>query len=196
MSYTQPQPMLPTLAGNWWAFLARGIAAVLFGLAVSFWPRETPFDLLVFFGSYALVDGILALVAGMRGSGGGRWLLLVEGVLGVVAGLIAFLWPEATVLVLPYVIAAWAIFTGILKVVMVIWLRRERDRERDPSFLMGFSGGLSILFGVLVAAQDLPGAAMETHVLLFTGIYAPMFGIALLTLGVRVREPRQGSSRA
>jgi len=188
--------MLPTLAGNWWAFLARGIAAVLFGLAVSFWPRETPFDLLVFFGSYALVDGILALVAGMRGSGGGRWLLLVEGVLGVVAGLIAFLWPEATVLVLPYVIAAWAIFTGILKVVMVIWLRRERDRERDPSFLMGFSGGLSILFGVLVAAQDLPGAAMETHVLLFTGIYAPMFGIALLTLGVRVREPRQGSSRA
>jgi uncharacterized membrane protein HdeD (DUF308 family) len=188
--------MLSALAANWWTFLLRGIAAVLFGLAVFFWPRETPFDLLIFFGSYALVDGILALVAGIRNSGDGRWLLLVEGVLGVVAGLIGFLWPEETVLVLPYVIAAWAIFTGILKVVMAIWLRRERNRERDPAFLMGFSGGLSMLFGVLVAAQDLPGAAMETYVLLFTGMYAPVFGIALLTLGVRVREPRPGSSRA
>jgi uncharacterized membrane protein HdeD (DUF308 family) len=191
MSVTQPQPVLPALAGNWWAFLARGIAAVLFGLAVFFWPRETPFDLLVFFGSYALVDGILALVAGLRGSGDSRWLLLVEGVIGVVAGLIAFLWPGETVLVLPYVIAAWAIFTGILKVVMAIWLRRERD----ASFLMGFSGGLSMLLGVLMAAQDLPGAAMETWALLLI-IYAPIFGIALITLGVRVRSHRQGSGRA
>jgi uncharacterized membrane protein HdeD (DUF308 family) len=192
MSVTQPQPVLPALAGNWWAFLARGIAAVLFGLAVFFWPRETPFDLLVFFGSYALVDGILALVAGLRGSGDSRWLLLVEGVIGVVAGLIAFLWPGETVLVLPYVIAAWAIFTGILKVVMAIWLRRERD----ASFLMGFSGGLSMLLGVLMAAQDLPGAAMETWALLLIIIYAPIFGIALITLGVRVRSHRQGSGRA
>ena len=192
MSVTQPQPVLPALAGNWWAFLARGIAAVLFGLVVFFWPRETPFDLLVFFGSYALVDGILALVAGLRGSGDSRWLLLVEGVIGIVAGLIAFLWPSETVLVLPYVIAAWAIFTGILKVVMAIWLRRERD----ASFLMGFSGGLSMLLGVLMAAQDLPGAAMETWALLLIIIYAPIFGIALITLGVRVRSHRQGSGRA
>src|SRR5215212_5544540 len=185
MSVTQPQPVLPALAGNWWAFLARGIAAVLFGLVVFFWPRETPFDLLVFFGSYALVDGILALVAGLRSSGDSRWLLLVEGVIGIVAGLIAFLWPSETVLVLPYVIAAWAIFTGILKVVMAIWLRRERD----ASFLMGFSGGLSRLLGVLMAAQ-------ETWALLLIIIYAPIFGIALITLGVRVRSHRQGSGRA
>src|SRR5215212_2919709 len=154
MGFTQPQPMLAALAGNWWAFLLRGIAAVLFGVAVPFWPRPTPFVFIVLFGSYTLVDGILALVAGTRGSRGRRWPLLVEGVLGVLAG-IALFWPRETVsyetlLGLLYVLAGWAIFTGILKVAMAISLRRERGR--DPSFLMGFSGGLSMLFGVLVAA--------------------------------------------
>jgi uncharacterized membrane protein HdeD (DUF308 family) len=108
---------------------------------------------------------------------------LVEGVL---AGLITFFWPvlevilEVTNLNL-YVIAAWAILTGILEVAMAISLRQER--EKDPSFVMGFSGGLSMLFGVLVAAAPL------------IGIYAPIFGLALIALGVRVRGPRQGSGR-
>jgi uncharacterized membrane protein HdeD (DUF308 family) len=196
MGFTQPQPMLAELAGNWWAFLLRGIAAVLFGLAVPFWPRATPFVFIALFGSYTLVDGILALVAGTRGSGGGRrWPLLVEGVLGVVAG-IAFFWPRETVsyetvLALLYVLAGWAIFTGILEVAMAISLRRER--ERDPSFLMGLSGGLSVLFGVLLAA--LPGEEAEPLVWLLIGIYGLIFGIALIALGVRVRGPRQGSGR-
>lgn len=196
MGFTQPQPMLAALAGNWWAFLLRGIAAVLFGVAVLFWPRPTPFVFIVLFGSYTLVDGILALVAGIRGSGGGRrWPLLAEGVIGMVAG-ITFFWPRETVsyetlLVLLYVLAGWAIFTGILEVAMAISLQREG--ERDPSVLMGFSGGLSTLFGVLLAA--LPGAEMEPLVWLLIGIYGLFFGMALITLGVRVRGPRQGSGR-
>src|SRR3712207_6978576 len=63
MSYTQPQPALPMLAGNWWALLLRGIAAVLFGLAALFWPGVTLMVLIVFFGAYAMVDGVLAIVA-------------------------------------------------------------------------------------------------------------------------------------
>ena len=98
MTYSQPQPALPTLATNWWALLLRGIAAVLFGLAALFWPGLTLFVLIVFFGAYALVDGILAIVAGIRGSEGRRWLLLAEGVLGVLAGLITFFWPGMTAL--------------------------------------------------------------------------------------------------
>lgn len=190
VSGTQPQPTLPALAGNWWAFLLRGIAAVLFGLAVFFWPRATPFVVSVLFGSYALVDAILALVAGIRSSGGRRWPLLVEGVIGVLAGLIAFFWPGITVLVLLYVIAGWAIFTGILEVVMAISLRR--DIENDG--LMVSSGVLSMLFGVLVAA--LPGSGMNTLVFLLIGIYGPVFGIVLIVLGLRGRGHPQGSSRA
>jgi uncharacterized membrane protein HdeD (DUF308 family) len=188
MSYTQPQPMLPILAGNWWALLVRGIAAVLFGLAAIFWPGPTLFVLIVFFGAYVLVDGIFALVAGIRGSGSRRWLLLAEGALGVVAALIAFFWPGETALVLLYVIAAWAIFTGILKVVMAISLRREIENE----WLMVLSGVLSVLFGIILAA--LPGVGLLSLAWLI-GIYALIFGIALIVLGFRVRGHRQGSSR-
>jgi uncharacterized membrane protein HdeD (DUF308 family) len=189
MSYSQPQPILPTLATNWWALLLRGIAAVLFGLAALFWPGLTLFVLIVFFGAYTLVDGIFAIVAALRGSGSRRWLLLAEGVLGVLAGLIAFFWPGITALVLLYVIAAWAIFTGILKVVMAIWLRREIENE----WLMVLSGVLSVLFGLILAV--LPGVGLLSLVWLI-GIYALIFGVALIVLGFRVRgQPASGSSR-
>jgi uncharacterized membrane protein HdeD (DUF308 family) len=86
------------------------------------------------------------------------------------------------------VIAGWAIFTGILKVVMAISLRREIDNE----WMMVLSGALSLLFGVLLAA--LPGAGLLSLVWII-GIYALILGIALIVLGFRVRGHRQGSSR-
>ena len=186
MSYTQPQPALPMLAGNWWALLLRGIAAVLFGLAALFWPGLTLFVLIVFFGAYALVDGILAIVAGIRGSLGSRWLLLAEGVLGVLAGLVAFFWPGMTALVLLFVISAWAIFTGLLKIIMAIAFRREVEN----AWLMGLSGALSILFGVILAV--LPGAGLLSLVWL-VGIYALIFGVALIVVGFRARGHGQAN---
>jgi len=174
------------LAGNWWALLLRGIAAVLFGLAALFWPGLTLFVLIIFFGAYALVDGILAVVAGIRGSEGSRWLLLAEGVLGVLAGLAAFFWPGMTALVLLFLISAWAIFTGLLKVVMAIAFRRNIENE----WLMGLSGVLSVLFGVVLAVW--PGAGLLSLVWL-VGIYALIFGIALIVLGFRTRDHRQAS---
>lgn len=189
MSYAQSQNTLPMLAGNWWALLLRGIAAVLFGLAALFWPGVTLLVLVIFFGAYVLVDGIFALVACIRGSGGSRrWLLLAEGVLGVLAGLITFFWPGITALALLYVIAFWAIFTGILKVVMAISLRREIENE----WLMALSGVLSVLFGLILVV--LPGVGLLSLVWL-VGIYALVFGIALIVLSFRIRGHRQESSR-
>jgi uncharacterized membrane protein HdeD (DUF308 family) len=186
MSYTQPQPILPIMAGNWWVLLIRGIAAVLFGLAALFWPGPTLYVLIIFFGAYALVDGLFAIAAGIRGTGRRRWLLLVEGGLGVVAGLIAFFYPGITALVLLYVIAFWAIFTGILKIVMAISLRREIENE----WLMGLSGVVSVLFGIILAV--LPGVGLLSLVWLI-GIYAIVFGVAQIALGFRVRSHRRES---
>jgi uncharacterized membrane protein HdeD (DUF308 family) len=186
VSYTQPQPMLPTVAGNWWALALRGLAAVLFGLAALLWPGPALFVLVIFFGAYALMDGVLAIVAGIRGSEGRRWLLLGEGALGVLAGLVALFWPGISVLVLLYVIAFWAILTGALKVVTAISLRREIDNE----WLMGLSGVFSVLFGVLLAV--LPGVGLLSVVWL-VGIYAVVFGVALIVLGFRVRGHRTSS---
>jgi uncharacterized membrane protein HdeD (DUF308 family) len=88
MAYTQPQPALPMVSGNWWAMVLRGIAAVLFGPAALFWPGMKLLVLLVVFAVYALLDGLLAIVTGIRGYGGHRWQLLAEGALGLLAGLV------------------------------------------------------------------------------------------------------------
>jgi uncharacterized membrane protein HdeD (DUF308 family) len=186
MSSTQPQPIVSTLTTNWWALLLRGIAAVLFGLAALFWPGLTLFALIVFFGAYTLVDGIFAIVAGIRGSGGRRWLLLAEGVLGVLVGLIAFFSPGMTALVFLYLIAAWAIFTGILKVVMAILLRREIDNE----WTMALSGLLWVLLGVVLTV--LPGVGLLSLAWLI-GVFALGAGLTLLVLAFRVRgQPASG----
>lgn len=167
----------------------RGIAAVLFGLAALFWPGLTLYVLIIFFGAYALVDGIFAIVAGVRCGGGRRWLLLAEGVLGVLAGLIAFFYPNITAFVLLYVISFWAIFTGLLRVFTAISLRREIENE----WLMGLSGVLSVIFGVLLAA--LPSVGLLSLVWLI-GIYALIFGVALIVLSFRLRgHGQEGASR-
>jgi len=186
MSYTQPQPILPMMAGNWWALLIRGMAAVIFGLAALLWPGPTLYVLIIFFGAYALVDGLFAIAAGIRGGTAARrrWLLLAEGGLGVVAGLVTFFYPGMTALVLLYVIAFWAIFTGILKIATAISLRREIENE----WLMGLSGVVSVLFGIILAV--LPGVGLLSLVWLI-GIYAIVFGVAQIALGFRVRSHRR-----
>jgi uncharacterized membrane protein HdeD (DUF308 family) len=186
MSYTQPQPALPTMSGTWWAMVLRGIVAVLFGLAALFWPGLTLFVLLVCFGVYAMVDGLLAIVAGIRASGGRRWLLLAEGALGVLAGLVVLFWPGTTALVVVYVISAWAIFTGLLKVVMAVAFRREIE----SGWLMILGGVLSMVFGVILGAM--PGAGLVTLVWLI-GIYALILGVALVVLGFLDRGQRHAS---
>jgi uncharacterized membrane protein HdeD (DUF308 family) len=172
--------MLPTLASYWWTLLFRGIAAVLFGLAALFWPGLTLFTLIIFFGAYTFVDGVFAIVTAIRGSGSRRWLLLADGVLGVLVGLIAFFSPGVTALVFLYVIAAWAILTGVLKVIMAIWLRREIDNE----WTMALSGVLWVLLGVVLAV--LPGVGLLSLSWLI-GVFALGAGLTFLVLAFRVR---------
>jgi uncharacterized membrane protein HdeD (DUF308 family) len=188
MSYTQPEPALPTLAGNWWALALRGVAAVLFGLAALIWPGLTLAVLIVLYGAYALVDGIFAVVAGVRAGGGTRrWLLLAEGILGVLAGLVALFFPGITALVLLYVIAFWAIFGGILRIVSAILLRREIDNE----WSMALSGVLSVLLGVILAV--LPGVGLLSLAWLI-GVFALGVGVTLIVLAFRVRGQRASGS--
>jgi uncharacterized membrane protein HdeD (DUF308 family) len=137
--------------------------------------------LVILFGAYALVDGVFAVVAGIRGAGGGRrWVLLIEGVLGVLAGIVALLWPAITTLALLYVIAFWAIFTGIAEIVAAVALRREIAGE----WALILGGVLSVIFGLILAV--LPGAGPLSVVWLI-GVYAILFGIALNVLAFRVR---------
>ena len=189
MSYSGSGSLLSALTANWWALLLRGLLAVLFGLIALFMPGITLTVLVLVFGAYALVDGVFALVAGIRGTGGSRWVLIIEGVLGVLAGLVTVGWPGITALVLLYVIAIWAIFTGVAEIVAAIALRREIEGE----WALILSGAISVIFGIILAV--LPGVGLLSLVWL-VGIYAILFGIALIVLAFRVRGMQgTGSSR-
>jgi uncharacterized membrane protein HdeD (DUF308 family) len=181
MTHAQRPSMVPTVSGNWWALALRGAAAVLFGLTALTWPGLTLAVLIVLYGAFAVVDGAFAIVAGVRaGNGTQRWLLLAEGALGVLAGLIAVLWPGITALVLLYVISFWAIFGGILRVVGAILLRREIDNE----WSMALSGVLWVLLGLALAV--LPGVGLLSLAWLI-GVFALGAGVTLLVLAFKVR---------
>jgi uncharacterized membrane protein HdeD (DUF308 family) len=186
MSQAQRPGMLPAVSGNWVALAVRGVAAVVFGLAALIWPGLTLAVLIILYGAYAVVDGVFAIVAGLRvGSGTPRWLLLAEGALGILAGLIAVFWPGVTAIVLLYIIAFWAIFGGLLRIVGAVLLRREIENE----WTMALGGAVWVLLGIVLFV--LPGAGLLSLSWLI-GIFALGAGITLIVLAFRVRG--QGSS--
>jgi len=124
--------MLETLSRYWWAVVLRGVVAVLFGVMALVWPGITVFALVVLFGAYALVDGVITLataIGGNRERAGSRGWLVVEGIAGVLIGILTFAWPGVTALALLWLIAAWAIVTGVLEIVSAVRLRRELRHE-------------------------------------------------------------------
>ena len=171
---------------NWWAFLIRGIAAIIFGVLAIFATRTTLFVLVLFFGAYALVDGIFAIIAAIRRiEERERWgLLMLEGVIGIVIGIITFFVPGVTLLFLAYLIAIWAILTGISEIAEAIRLREVIRNE----WLLVLAGALSVIFGVLMLI--FPGAGFLA-VTLIIGVYAIIFGIIEVGLSLRLRGMEQ-----
>ncbi len=168
------------LPRHWWVVALRGLAAIVFGILTLIWPGVTLTVLVLLFGAYAIVDGILSLYVAVRSGGNHVWAPLLEGIVGIVAGLVAFFLPGLTALALLFVIAAWAILTGILEVIGAVRLRRVISNE----WMLIFSGVLSVIFGLVLIAQ--PGAGALAVVWLI-GIYAVIFGIAMLGLAWRLR---------
>ena len=175
--------MLDTLAKNWWALALRGVAAVLFGLLTFFLPGITLVTLVLLFGAYALVDGLFNIGAFFRVASH-HWALLIEGVIGVIAGILTFMWPAITAITLLYLIAFWAIFTGVFEIVAGIRLRKAIANE----WLLLLMGVLSTLFGLLILFA--PGAG-ALAIVLWIGVYAVMFGIVMLVLAFRLRGHRR-----
>lgn len=175
--------MVIVLASKWWALLLRGLVALLFGILTFIWPGISLTALVLLFGAYALVDGLFTVIAALRAPEGYKrwWVLLLEGIFGIIAGLLAFVWPSITALVLLYLIAAWAIVTGVFEIAAAIRLRKEITGE----WLLALSGVLSVVFGVLLVAW--PGAG-ALAVLWLIGAYAILFGALLIALALRLRK--------
>jgi uncharacterized membrane protein HdeD (DUF308 family) len=182
--------MLEYLTRRWWAVALRGVLAVAFGVIAWIWPDITLHALVLLFGFYALVDGLLALAALLMGGSlvrERRGWLIVEGIAGIAAGVIAFVWPGITALVLLYLIALWAIATGILEIAVAIWLRRELRGE----WLLALAGVVSVLFGVFLIVRPSEGAVAVVWAI---GVFAIVFGVTLIGLGLRLRRIGRGLS--
>jgi uncharacterized membrane protein HdeD (DUF308 family) len=152
-------------------FLFRGLAAILFGVLALVWPGLTLAVLVYLFGFFALISGIAAVAAALRNREMHGWgALLFEGILGILAGVVALIWPGITALAFLYLLAAWAIITGILQLIAPLAFPMSVGR----GVLTALSGVLSIVFGVLIAAQ--PASGLLTVVWLI-GIYAIVVGI-------------------
>ena len=175
------EAMSAILAQNWWAVAIRGVCGIIFGLIALFLPGATMLTLVLFFSAYMLVDGIFGIVAAVRAaSHHQRWgLLVLEGVLNIAVGVIAFIWPGLTAVTFVLLIAAWAIVTGVLEIVAALRLHPEYGR-----WWLILSGAASVIFGVLLVVAPLAGVIVVTW---WIGAFALIFGIMLVVLAFRLR---------
>lgn len=174
---------LDTLARNWWAVLLRGIAGVVFGVVTFLAPGISLAALVLVYGAYAFADGVLAIVSAIRRhrTASRWWVLLLQGLVGVAAGVVTLLWPGITALALLYVIAVWALVTGVLEVAAAVRLRKAIAGE----WLLALSGIASVALGVVLVLFPGPGALA---VVLWIGAYAIVSGALLIALAVRLRS--------
>ena len=167
---------------HWWAVGLRGLAAIIFGILALLVPGITLIALIILFGAYALVDGVIATGVAIRGRAIMRnwgWLL-VEGIIGILIGILTFVWPSLTALLLLTFIAVWAIITGVMEIVQAIELRRVIRNE----WLLILGGVVSVIFGLVLFLFPRTGALALITVI---GIYAIIFGVLLLGLSWRLR---------
>jgi len=171
------------LVRNWWLVVLRGVAALIFGLLTLVYPIASLAILVLFFGAYALVSGAFTIAAAVANRRGERqWVaLLISGILSVIIGVVTFFMPVVTGFALLYLIAAWALVTGIMEIVVAVRLRKLITGE----WLLILAGILSVAFGVILVL--FPGAG-ALAVAIWIGAYATVFGILLIALGIRLRS--------
>jgi uncharacterized membrane protein HdeD (DUF308 family) len=167
------------------AIAIRGAIAVALGIIALALPGPTFLALAIAFGSFAMLDGIMALFALFdRHSKVSRGWLVFEAIAGIVAGITTFMVPLATAIALTYLIATWAMITGAIKIAAAIALRKEIQRE----WLLVSSGIVSILFGALLALMPIPGII---GLMWAVGIYGLIAGTLLIVLSLRLRRARE-----
>lgn len=169
------------MSRRWQLVVVRGVVAVLFGIIAIVWPAITVLALALLFGIYVLVDGITALTMSSGRGGSDRVYLITLGILGVIAGLIALIWPGITVVVLLLVIAVWAIVAGVTQIAAAIRVRKVIKNE----WFLALTGVLLVVLGVLLIAQPRKGAIA---LVVAIAIFALVWGAGLIVLGFRLRQ--------
>jgi uncharacterized membrane protein HdeD (DUF308 family) len=168
----------PALSHYWWVVLLRGVLSILFGLLAFAQPGITLLTLILFWGAYALVDGVVAMIAGVKAR---AWSMALIGVLGIAAGFFTYMNPDITAVVLLYCIGIWAIVRGILEIIAAIEIRKEISNE----WLFFLDGVISIIFGAGMLWK--PGAGALAMIWMIA-TFAVIYGVLLIPLAFRLRH--------
>jgi uncharacterized membrane protein HdeD (DUF308 family) len=182
--------MLAVYSSSWWAMVLRGLAAILFGVLAFVWPGITLTVLVFLWGAYALIDGVVAIAGGIKSHGEFKrwWVLLIEGILSVIAGVVAFILPGITALILLILIGAWAIVTGVFEIAAAIQMRKYITGE----WLLILAGIASILFGVALLINPSVGALAVVWII---GAYSIVFGALMMGLGFKLKSLASSAPR-
>ena len=177
------------LADSWWAVGLRGLLGILFGLICLLTPGIAVGAFVILFSAYMLVDGVFAIISGIKAARNGeRWgLLILEGIVDVAAGVIAFLWPLITLVALTWLIAIWAIVSGALMLGAAFTLNIDHGR-----WWLALGGIASVIFGILLVIEPLVGAVVLT---MWIGAYALVFGVVLLILAFQLHSRKEARER-
>jgi uncharacterized membrane protein HdeD (DUF308 family) len=167
----------------WWTYLLRGIIAIVFGLLALFWPGLTILALVIFFGVYALVDGLLEIVGSITAA---RmkvrwWTLLLRGILGIAVGIIVLAWPGITALILLYLIAIWAVVSGVVQIASAFSGRWAGGMKA----MLAIAGALFIIFGIFLFIFPGSGAL---GIIWFIGAFAVVIGVLLMVFSFDIRR--------
>jgi len=174
--------VLQAMRRNWWTFVFRGTCAIAFGFFAWFWPGMTLLALLLTWGVLACVNGVVTLASAFARDGfEPRWILLLEGGVSLLAGAVALAYPRFTAMLFLYLLAAWAVSSGIVEIIAAYRLRREVRGE----FWLWFAGVVSLLFGLLLIVR--PGAGALTVIWLIAG-YSVLFGVVLVGWGLHLKR--------
>ena len=177
------------LADSWWAVGLRGVLGILFGLICLLTPGIALGAFVILFSAYMLVDGVFAIISGIKAARSGeRWgLLILEGIVDIAAGVVAFLWPLITVVALTWLVAIWAIVSGALMLSAAFTLNIDHGR-----WWLALGGIASVVFGLLLVIEPLVGAVVLT---IWIGAYALVFGVFLLILAFQLHSRKEERER-
>ena len=173
--------MLNPLSRHWWAFLARGLCAVVFGVLTWVWPDMTVRVGMVAFGAFALANGVLSISKAVDSweEKDDRWIFVLEGILGVGMAIVTLFAPEVTAVVLLFYIAAWTLAMGLMEIVIAIRLRKEIEGE----FWLFLAGLVSVILAVLLML--FPGRGI-LGLVWGLATWAVVFGVLLVVLSLRL----------
>lgn len=166
-----------------WLIGLRGVLAIIFGVLAYLWPGLTAIALVFMFGAYAVFDGVITLAASFRSRATNSrwWLGLLEGIVSIIAGIVAFVYPTPTAIALVFVIAIWAVITGILEIAAAIRFRDEIKGE----WALALTGLVSIILGVVLFTN--PGAGVLGVTWAIAG-YAIVFGILMIYMAITAKS--------